>query len=208
MPDRDKLRFDRSSGKRLIGDAYEADFASYKQKTYDQDAWKFERRQHFEEDDPSRDALRAGNWAEALRLLEEDRPGLLEAAEYDRQRGHYFHRLRVVEDPLTPYMQWELHALRMQAECGRKLRVVDADVIRDIEGNEQLPEIVVLGDQALYDVIYSDAGEVEGAVRFTQPELVRQWAHFIEEIYSSAEDMISYFDRHVAQLPPPRLLGG
>jgi len=204
MSDLSRLRLDRSLGEHLDSVAvYEGDFAAYRKKTRHQHAWKFERRQHFEEDDASRDALRRGDWPEALRLLEDDRAGLLDAAAYDRQRGHYFHRLRVVEEPLTPYMQWELHALRVQAECGRRLRVVSADAIHGIEGGQLLPEVVVLGDQVLYDIIYSDTGVLEGAVRFTQPEVVGRWARFIEGTYASGEDMISYFDRHVALLPPP-----
>lgn len=164
--------------------------------------------EHFEEDDSSRDALRRGDWPEALRLLEEDRAGLLEAVARDRLLGHTLHRVRIVEEPLTPYVQWELHALRIQAECGKGIRVVGADAVRSAERTGPLPEVVVLGDRVLYEVVYSADGAPEGAVRFTQPRLVEGWAHFVEAAYASGEDVTLYFDRRVAQLPPPRTTVG
>ncbi|MER6915785.1 DUF6879 family protein [Streptomyces sp. NPDC000594] len=207
MSDPGPPRFDRSRGKFLRLDDYEADFAAHQKTTLNQHGWKFERLQHFEETSASRNALRRGDWEESLRLLEDDRPELLEDSAYDRERGHYFHRVRVAEEPLTPYMQWELHALRVQAECGLKIRVIPADAIGGIEKRLLLPEVVILGDQVLYDVVYRDTGETEGAVRFTDPELIGPWVSFIEGFFAVGEDMLTYFDRVVAPLPPPRLSG-
>lgn len=195
----------RELGERLDTAAYRSDFAARCGRTHGRRSWKFERRQHFEEDDSSRDALRRGDWSGALRLLEDDRAWLREDAAEDRRLGHVFHRVRVVEEPLTPYLQWELHALRMQAEYGTGIRVVAAAALRGAEDGGLLPEVVVLGDQVLYEVVYTEEGAAEGAVRFTRPEPVRRWAHFIEETYASGEDVTSYFDRYVAHLPPPRL---
>jgi len=201
------LRLDRSLGERMEVAAYEADFAVHREQTHGRDGWKFERRQYFEEDDTSREALARGEWSEAVRLLENDRPELLAAAAADRRRGHYFRRLRVVEEPLNPYMQWELHALRMQAECGRKVRVVDAGSVRAMERDGVLPEVIVLGDRVLYEIVYSETGVLLGAIRFTDAEVIRHWAHFIEDLYGSGEDAISYFDRRVAPLPAPQISG-
>ncbi|MEV1005751.1 DUF6879 family protein [Streptomyces sp. NPDC049881] len=184
--------------------AYRAHFKAHKERVRDRPCWKLERRQHFEEEgDPSRDALRRGDWADAIRLLEDDRAGLLRTAEDDRRRGSTFHRLRVVEEPPTPYLRWELHALRMQAECGRPVRVVAADALRAAERDGPLPEVVVLGDRALYEVLYTDEGRPTGAVAFTDPELVAHWTDFIASAYASAEDVRSYSDRAVAGLAPP-----
>ncbi|PJE98236.1 hypothetical protein CUT44_08175 [Streptomyces carminius] len=207
MRDRLPPRLDRSAGEYLDLAAYQSDFAAHRRAAHGRDSWKFERRQYFEEDDASRDALRRGDWPEALRLLEDDRPELRETAAEDGRIGHTFHRVRVVEEPLTPYVQWELHSLRMQAEYGKRIRVVDAVVLREAESGGPLPEVVVLGGRVLYEVVYSGSGALEGAVRFTDPALIGGWARFVQEAYASGEDVASYFDRRVAGLPPPQLTG-
>jgi hypothetical protein len=93
-------------------------------------------------------------WEEALRLLEEKRDVLLASYRGDEIRGSFFHRVRVVEEPLTPYLQWELHSLRLRAECGERVRVVSADMVAASELTGLVPEVVILGGSALYQVVY------------------------------------------------------
>jgi hypothetical protein len=206
MPDPNALALDRSQGDRLPREAYLRDFRQRRAETQDQDSWKFERRQHFEEqNDPSRDALRRGDWKEALRLLEEerrDRPGSVPRA---GKPSGTFYRVRVVEEPLTPYLQWELHALRIQAEHGARIRVVPADRVTPLEPRGLLPEVVVVGDEVLYEVIYTETGVPDGAVRFTDAQLIRNWQRFMKHLYADGEDVVSYVDRYVAHLPAPEL---
>ncbi|MGP3966630.1 DUF6879 family protein [Streptomyces sp. 6N223] len=202
----DELCLDRSRGERLNQEDYDRDFWERESAIRDRGSWKFERLQHFEEqNDPSRDALGRGEWEESLRLLEAERDDLLAMVRAEEARGAPFHRVRVVEEPPTPYLQWELHALRVQAECGMGVRVVDAGKVRPLEADGLLPEVVVLGGQTLYEVVYTDTGVLDGAVRFTEPRLVESWERFIRDLYEGGEDVISYVDRYVAQLPPPRL---
>lgn len=192
-------------GERLTREDYRRDFRRRRREAGGRSSWKFERRQHFEEQgDPSRDALRRGHWAEALMLLEEERGGLLRSAETQQRQGlGVFHRVRVVEEPLTPYMQWELHALRVQAECGKPVRVVPAQQVSGWEDAGLLPEMIVLGGRTLYEVQYTEAGVPDGAVRFTDDHCVERWAGFVRELYDSGEDVRSYVEREVAHLPPP-----
>ena len=191
-------------GERLARPDYRRDYRERYAAIRHGDSWKLERLQHFEEvADPSRDALRRGEWHEALRLLEDDRPGLRETGLNDERRGSVFHRVRVVEEPLTPYVQWELHALRMSAEYGRKVRVVTAESVAASENHGILPELTILDECTLYRVLYTDAGVPDGAVRFTDPDVVRPWVTFVRHAYAVGEDVTSYFDRVVAPLPPP-----
>lgn len=53
------------------------------------------------------------------------------------------------------------------------------------------------------DQLYSDAGHPQGAIRFTEPDVVREWEHYIKSLYESGEDIASYFERVVAHLPAP-----
>jgi hypothetical protein len=63
--------------------------------------------------------------------------------------------------------------------------------------------VVVQDGRVLYRVLYTDAGVPDGALRFTDPGVVAAWEAYVEELYGAAEDLHSYFDRAVADLPPP-----
>ncbi|MDT0342277.1 DUF6879 family protein [Streptomyces litchfieldiae] len=207
MPDLYAPPLDRARGERLSWADYSADFWQRYAQIYERDSWKFERRQHFvEQKSPSRAALGRGDWDGALRLLEDRRESLRKAAEQDQRQRTVFHRVRVTEQPLTPYLQWELHSLRMKAEYDEIIRVIDAAHVSALEIDGLLPEVVVLGGQTLYEVVYTDAGVPDGGIRFTEPDLVRGWEDFIRTLFEGGEDIASYFEREVAPLPPPQLI--
>lgn len=191
-------------GERLTREVYKRDFAALEAAVSDADSWKLERRQHFEElGSPSRDALRRGEWDEALRLLAERREALLATARDDARRGHRFHRVRVVQKPLTPYMQWELHSHRQRAQCGESIRVLDAGRLASEEIGGSLPEVVVLGGRVLFQVLYDDAGAAVGAIRYADRDIALNWAQYIKALHALGEDVITYVEREVAHLPPP-----
>jgi hypothetical protein len=191
-------------GERLIRKEYKRDFRELRAAIRDRHFWKLERRQHFEEtNDPSRDALRRHDWNEAVRLHEEERESLRLGAQENERRQYHFHRLRVIEEPLTPYMRWELYYLRMRAEYGTRIRVLDARRVAESEADGPLPEVVVLGENALYQVIYTESGVPDGAIRHTDTDLVAHWEGYVRYLYEAGEDLRSYYDREVAPLPPP-----
>ncbi|MGW6508908.1 DUF6879 family protein [Streptomyces niveus] len=192
-------------GERLVSTEYKRDFRERDTAIHDGSSWKLERRQHFEEQNSrSRDALTRGEWLEALRLLGEDRDTVRANALEDESRRHTFHRVRVVEYPITPYVQWELHSLVQQDELGaNRVRIVTADQVTNAEKEQQLPEIVVLGSQTLYHVIYSDAGVPMGSIRFTDERHVNSWERYIRSLYEIGEDIAPYFAREIAPLPAP-----
>lgn len=196
-------------GDRLTRPAYKEDFRQREDAIRDGSSWKLERRQHFEEQgSPSRDALRRGDWEEALRLLATRRDALAAAAQEEERRGYAFHRVRVVETPLTPYVQWEFHSQRQRAEYGQRIRIVPSEQVAASENSNPLPEVVVLGGRTLFQVLYTEAGVANGAIRYTDPDLVERWENYIKALYTSGEEVISYFDREVAPLDPPKLSAG
>lgn len=191
-------------GERVGQAAYKREFAIRDSAIRGGSSWKLERRQHFEEaGNPSREALRRGEWDEALRLIEARRDKLRGIAADETARRAVFHRVRVVEEPLTPYLQWELHSLRLSAQYGERVRILPAKAVAAAESDSPLPELVVQDDVVLYRVLYTDAGAPHGAVRFTDPEIVDPWVAYLRHAYATAEDIFSYFDRVVAHLPPP-----
>jgi len=192
-------------GEKLVREAYRRDFRQRDARIRNHDSWKFERRQHFEEQgNLSRDAFRRGDWDEALRLLDEKRDSLLALTKEDERRNSFFHRVRVVETPLTPYMRWELHSLRIRAECGERIRVIDVEKVAASERPDPLPEVVILGGQTLYYVLYTATGVPDGAVRYTDPGFISNWENYIKNLYEDGEDVVSYFDRELAHLHVPR----
>jgi hypothetical protein len=199
------LALDPSLGVRLELAAYRSDFRLRRAEVPPGRAgWKFERRQHFEErSSPSWEAFTRGEWQEALRLTGERRHHWRNRAKEDLGRASPFHRVRVVEEPLTPYMQWELHALRVQGESGMPVRVVDGERLRLLEGAGPLPEVVVLGGQVLYEILYTDEGLLHGGVRYTDPGLIARWEKFIKQLFEEGEEVVSYVDRYVSHLPAP-----
>ncbi|MFJ2218086.1 DUF6879 family protein [Streptomyces sp. NPDC101062] len=207
MHDRNALTFEEHQGQRLLRADYGRDFQQRDEKITGRDSWKFERRQHFEElGSPSWEAFHRGDWTEALRLMAENGATYwAKVSQEDRERGSIFHRVRIVEEPLTPYLQWELNSLRIQAEYGLPIRVVSGDQLKALEATAPLPEIVVLGSQVLYEVVYTEAGLLDGAIRISDSGLIKSWESFIKELYEGGEDIISYVDRQVAHLPPPQV---
>ncbi|MFJ2218356.1 DUF6879 family protein [Streptomyces sp. NPDC101062] len=197
-----------AQGTRLDSAAYRADFRTREAAVRGRDSWKLERLQHFEEQgSPSRDALSRGDWAESLRLMDGRRDALLAERDDDRLRGTTFHRVRVVETPLTPYVQWELHSLRQQMECGGiPVSVIHAAAVERTEAElgALLPEVVILGGETLYQVLYTNTGLPDGAVRHTQESLIAPWESYIHALHRAGEPVTTYVDREVAHLPPPR----
>lgn len=191
-------------GKWLRNEEYLRDFRARDAAIRNGDSWKLERLQHFEEvGSPSRDALRSGDWSTALRLLEEGRDNLRRIQADEEARGAVFHRVRVVQEPLTPYIQWELHALRISAEYGERVRILSAEAVAAAETDGMLPELTIQDGQVLFHVLYTETGGPDGAIRFTDPDIVEPWTAYVRNAYAAAEDIVSYFDRAVVSLPPP-----
>jgi hypothetical protein len=208
MLDRSRLSLPSSRGVRRNRRAYERDFYARYSGISGRASWKFERQQYFEEPGhPGWEAFHQGRWEEALGLLEGERENHKREAREDEAQGRPFHRVRIVEQPLTPYLQWELHALRIQAEAGERIRVLPADEIRFVEQSARLPEVVVLGGEVLYEVCYTEAGVLDGCVLFTDNRLIVSWERFIAELFDKGEEMTAYARRYLDHLPPPRLTG-
>ena len=163
--------------------------------------WKLERRQTFQEEgDASYRAFVRGDWDEALRIKDE---GLNALRHRFEKAGFESRRVRIVERPVSPYLQWEMQALRVRAEAGEQIRVLDAHAVRDREEGGPLPEVIILGTVALYEVGYDPAGVHNGARRILDPKVIDECRIEMAVLWDSGEDLASYFAREIAPLPPP-----
>lgn len=166
--------------------------------------WKLERSQTFQEmDDPSWEAFRSGDWQRALDLLEQDREAVRTEARRNRRQGLKIKRVRVVEHPLTAYVQWELYALRMLAEAGFELSVLPAAELAPLETRRQLPEVVIIGSRVLYEVRYLSDWTPSGAKRVNAPQAISTAAAEIARLFRKGEPLLDFFEREVAPLPAP-----
>ncbi|MET9218630.1 DUF6879 family protein [Streptomyces sp. NPDC088197] len=169
---------------------------------------KLERGQHFQERGfASWEAFAAGRWEEALALIEERRPAYARQFAEAEELGVAQRRLRVVEFPVTPYVQWELHVLRLRAAVGDRIRVLDARTIADIERERTVPEVVILGDVVMYEVQYDDEGNADGARRYAEPALIAETRAGFASLYARGEPFGDFFDREIATLSPPVIDG-
>ncbi|MFF2788155.1 DUF6879 family protein [Streptomyces sp. NPDC058049] len=165
---------------------------------------KIERGQTFKEQgSPSWDAFASGDWAGALRLIEAERDSVAAYFQDAARRGLAFRRLRVVEFPVTPYLQWEMNSFRLRSELGEEIRVLDARAIADLERDGPLPEVVVLGNSVMYTVIYDEELKGAGARRFLDPEQIKTTVAEFEYLYRKGEEFSEFFKREIAPLGPP-----
>lgn len=198
-------RLDPATRVRLSLAEYGADFNERLWLQDGHDSWKLERRQEFREPgSPSWEAFAAGKWELAVELCEAQRSSLPELVEQAERHRSYFHRVRVVSLPVTPYLQWELHYIRVRAATGwERIRVVDAARLRDLEQDGTLPELVTVCGRTLYEVLYTGDGVCEGADRHTDPGVIAAYEDLIKALFAEGDDLESFFRDQIAPLPPP-----
>jgi uncharacterized protein DUF6879 len=166
---------------------------------------KLERGQNFKERGfASWEAFAAGDWTSALSLADERRKDYAQEFRNAARLGIPHRRLRVVEFPITPYVQWEFFVLRVRVEMGDDIKVLDARKISDIEKDRAVPEVVILGDVAMYEVVYDDDGNAAGANRFTERALIRETSLGFDTLYERGEGFYDFFERKIAPLAPPQ----
>jgi hypothetical protein len=191
------------TGERMeLGDYY-ADF----QRNYERasEFWKLERGQVYAE--PSSESWKAfdrGDWEESLRLSEARRGWLTESERRDAVRGMTSRRVRIVALPPSDYLLWELYGLRIRDEAGEKISVLLDREVACLEEDGPLPDLNLMGNGVMYQVIYDGNGVASHALRHADEALVRGCRDFIAALFARAEPISEFFAREIAHLPAPR----
>ncbi|CAM5294966.1 hypothetical protein SFUMM280S_10557 [Streptomyces fumanus] len=86
-------------------------------------------------------------------------------------------------------------------------RILDARDITDVEKSRPVPEVVILGDVVMYEVVYDGEGNADGANRYTDRSLIRETNAGFDALYERGEDFPAFFEREIAPLAPPRVSG-
>lgn len=168
---------------------------------------KIERQQKFA--DPRYESwhlFTAGRWEESLAAFERVRPEIVAEFANDARLGYTSHRVRVVEYPITPYVQWEMNGFKIRVECGEDIRIVDPTAIGQYESDgDTVPELIFMGTLAMYEVLYDATGNLAGGRKFTDPRLIEGCLSDVRALHETGEDFWSFFEREVAPLPPPAI---
>lgn len=193
-------------GERMELSAYYPDFQY--NFAHAREFWKLERGQVFAEPgDVSWEAFNSGDWDESMRLLADRREDLKRYHRENAAAGTITRRIRIVSLPVTPYLQWELHLLRIRDEAGGPIRVLRDIAVADLEDQGPLPDIYTMDHAVMYQAVYDDHGVLEHALRYIDRTLVRRCRDFIADLYALGEPIGPFFQREIAHLPPPRPTG-
>ncbi|MBB4930006.1 hypothetical protein F4561_000826 [Lipingzhangella halophila] len=185
---------------------YHADSDREQEKLDDGVIWKLERAQFFNEvGDSAWDAFVAGDWARVMEIFESEREAIRKDVRDNAAQGLEFRRVRIVEDPPTPYLRWESQSHRIFVECGHAIRALDAAEVAPLETTAQLPELMVYGQRVLYQVRYDDQWTPIGAKRVNDASLVDGAATAIAELWERSEPFLDYFERAISGLSVPRI---
>ncbi|SDM84042.1 DUF6879 family protein [Allokutzneria albata] len=196
----------RPTGSRLSPEDYLEDFYPRFWAIDRHDFWKLERIQSFRESgSASWDAFTRGDWEESLALIRARRDDLREYYDRVARSGFVTYRVRVVEEEISPYLQWQLHSLVQRNQLGERIRIVGGRHVSRFEPRGILPEIVTVGSSAVYEVLYDDSGSLSGAILSERSSDVESWRDFIRGLYEVGEDVEAFFARRVAPLDPPRV---
>ncbi|MEU6721487.1 DUF6879 family protein [Nonomuraea sp. NPDC046802] len=193
-------RIHEITGVTLSADDYLDDFWPNFRKIDDM-FWTLERIQSFcEAGEPSWVAMMQGDWARSLRLIDDERGATRE----HRPEKFARRRIRIVEQPVTPYVQWEMHVLAVRLGTSERVRVLDAQHVADLEIDRRLPELVVLGSTVMYEVTYDASGTHSGARRIDDPEVIAACRGDLDKLFTAGEEFRAYYEREIVPLPAPR----
>lgn len=189
----------QADGHRLDSSDYVTDFEQRFWRIGREGFWKLECLQNYQEPGfASWEAFRRGEWGEALALIEQSRPAIAEQLAQLAAAGIGHHRARVVVEPVSPYVQWELHILHAKDQYGENVSMLTVDHAAALVGEGPLPDLVVLGDEAVYDIHYTAEGAPDGATRYLEGDVVRDARDFVRRLHRAGETLRTYFPREIA----------
>lgn len=204
-------QLDQTTGTTLNNEDFYEDFNNHFW-TCDQ-FWKLETAQHFAEPgNPSWQAFNAGDWNEALRLHHERIEDLLDYHEQCGEYGITTKRVRIVKEPITPYLQWEMHLLFLRDTTGGPTRILPGNQFAPFEKDcynrptdPLFPEICGMDNTVMYEHHYDQHGVMNATTKYTDLDTITKFKHLTDALYRDAQPIGPYFHRHIKPLPAPTI---
>lgn len=106
------------------------------------------------------------------------------------------YRVRVVEEPPTTYLRWELFRYLQWSQLGEEIVVVSPSAVARYEHTHSVPELNVIAGEVLYEILYDDRGAPAGGRRIVDPTVVTQVHDEIVSLFRAGESLHSFVERH------------
>lgn len=200
-------QIDHTTGQALNNEAFYNDFTNHFW-SCDQ-FWKLESAQHFAEPgNPSWQAFNQGNWKQALQLHQDRTQDLLDYHEQCAEYGIQTKRVRIVKQPITPYLQWEMHLLFLRDTTGGPIRILPGGEFTYLEEDQPdntFPEICGMDKTVMYEHRYDNHGVMYETIKYTNPDTVTKFKYLTDTLYQQAQPIGPYFHRHIKPLPAPTI---
>lgn len=151
---------------------------------------------------PSWEAFVRGDWSRALQRMGQH------AQENDAHcRAHtasqiLSRRVRIVCQPLTDYLIWELHYLYNNTRSNVRVGIVDYDRARGLVGEAWLDDFVSLDEAVAYRVLYGSDGVNSGAERSQNPTVIGAVNHVYELLAAASTPLADFFVEQVQGRAP------
>lgn len=186
----------------LDSDAYADDFQAY----FDDCRNSFKKIEYgqtfLEPGNESWEAFNAGDWRKALSLANSRDEEARRYFDALKNSGMEAKRVRLICEPLTGYLVWELNILIGNIELGEQISVLPLRRAEKLVDPAWLDDYVAIDETVAYRVLYNEAGLNAGGERSKDQESIRSVIHAFNLLESQGECLTAYFSREVAHLVP------
>lgn len=151
---------------------------------------------------PSWEAFDRGDWDQALALMGQRSDEGKQYFEGLAKKEKQALRVRIVEEPFSDYLIWELNVLRYNEQLGEVVRVVSMNDARRLVAPDFLADFVTLDDAVAYRVLYGANGRNVGAERSTNRSSILSVCNAFDCLFDKGEPLGEFFAREIATLKP------
>lgn len=131
---------------------------------------------------PSWEAFAAGDFKQALELIERNREDHLRQQRVFDDTGTPFYRIRIIRFPLSDYLKWELAHFRLNAEMGERIFLAESARIADIELSVDLDDFTLFDDFLMLATEYTTEGAFKGAHIVRNREYLRRVSELADKL--------------------------
>ena len=111
-------------------------------------------------------------------------------------------RVRIVAQPFSDYLIWELNVLRYNERLGEIVRVIDVKDAQRLVRSDYLGDFIALDETVAYRVLYGANGQNVGAECSTDAKSIAGVVNAFDCLFDHGEPLGEFFAREVSTLKP------